>query len=217
LRAVIFDLDETLIHSGIDFKKMKSLTIEFLESMGVKPCLLSTRMLNLEIINIVTEDLRMKGLSREEIQRVLAKVAEIMNEVELESLDKATLIEGVPETLRALKARGLKVGIMTNGCREYAKKVLARFCLEKYVDAVVARTDVARPKPSPEHAFYVLKLLDVSAEEAVLVGDHWLDAECAKKSGLQFILVGRLEQNVEALRGYKYLVANSIIDIVHMV
>jgi len=217
LRAVIFDLDETLIHSGTDFKKMKSLTIEFLESMGVTPCLLSTHMLNLEIVNIATEDLRMKGLSEEEVQRVLAKVAEIMNQVELESLDKATLIDGVPETLKALKARGLKVGIMTNSCREYVKKVLARFCLEKYVDAVASRTDVARPKPSAEHAFYVLKILGVSAEGAVLVGDHWLDAECAKKSGLQFILVGKPEQNVEALKGYKYRVANSIIDIVNMV
>jgi len=216
LRAIIFDLDETLIHSGIDFKKMKSLTIEFLESMGVKPSLLSTHMLNLEIINIATEDLRLKGFSREEIQRVLDRVTEIMNQVELESLDKAALIEGVPQTLKALKARGLKVGIMTNGCREYAKKVLARFCLEIYVDAVAARTDVAMPKPSPKHAFYLLKLLDVSPEEAVLVGDHWLDAECAKKSGLKFILVGRPKENVEALKGYEYQVANSIVDIVNM-
>jgi len=217
LRAVIFDLDETLIHSGTDFKKMKSLSIKFLESIGVKPCLLNTRMLNLEIINIATEDLRTKGFSEQEVQQVLAKVTEIMNQVELESLDKAILIEGVPETLRALKARGLKVGIMTNSCREYAKKVLARFCLEKYVDAVGARTDVERPKPSAEHAFYVLKLLDVSAEEAVLVGDHWLDAECARRSGLKFVLVGTLEQDMEALKGYEYQVANSIMDIVNMV
>jgi len=62
LRAVIFDLDETLIHSGIDFKKMKSETIKFLQGVGVAHELLNNRMLNVEITRVAVENLRGKGL-----------------------------------------------------------------------------------------------------------------------------------------------------------
>ena len=62
LRAVIFDLDETLIHSKIDFKKMKFEIISFLQYMGVTPGLLNDRMLNVEITRVAVENLRGKGL-----------------------------------------------------------------------------------------------------------------------------------------------------------
>ncbi len=217
MRAVIFDLDETLIHSGIDFKKMKSETIEFLERVGVTHGLLNDRMLNFEIVRLAVDNLRGKGFSQEEINRVLAKVTKIMNQVELESLHGATLIEGVPETLKAMKTKGLKVGIMTRGCREYTEKVLAKFGLRKYVDAVVARDDVEKPKPDPEHAFHLLRLLCVPVEEALLVGDHSSDAECAKKAGLKFILFRRRDQEIEALEEYDYKAISNIRDIVNIV
>ena len=120
-----------------------------------------------------------------------------MNEVELESLDGASLIPGVPETLRALKERELKLGLMTRSCREYAEKILERFNIRKYFDAVIARDDVENPKPDPAHAMRLLDLLDVSAEEALFIGDHWSDAECAKRSGLKFVLFSREEDNLQ--------------------
>jgi len=217
LRAVIFDLDETLIHSRINFKNMKSKIIDFLQSIGVTHGLLNDRMLNFEIISLAVENLRKKSFSEEAIRRFLAEVTGIMNHVELDSLDGATLIDGVPETLKALKAKGLKIGVMTNSCREYAEKVLARLGLDKYVDAVAARDDVEKPKPNPEHALHLLRLLDVSVNEALFVGDHWLDAECARKSGLKFVLVGRRDQNIEALKECDYQAVNNIKDIVNIV
>ena len=217
MKAVIFDLDETLIHSKIDFKKMKFRIIKFLQCVGVTHGLLSDNMLNVEIIRAAIENLRRKGFSKEEIQRGLAKVTEIMNQVELESLDGVTIIDDVSETLKALKAKGIRIGIMTNSCREYTEKVLAKFGLKKYVDAVVARDDVKEPKPSPEHAFHVLRLLGVSIDDALLVGDHWEDAKCAKESGLKFILVRRQGLGLKALKEYDCQAVNSIRDIVNIV
>ena len=214
MRAIIFDLDDTLVHSRIDFAKMKSETIKFVQSVGVTPGLLNDRMLNFEIMRVSLENLRGKGFSEEEIQRVLAGVNEIMNQVELESFDRATVIDGVPETLGALKTRGLKIGIMTRSCREYTERVLAKFGLTKYVDAFAARDDVEKPKPSPEHAFHLLRLLDVPVEEALLVGDHWLDAQCAREAGLRFIMFRRQEQGTSASKESDYQIIKDIREIV---
>jgi phosphoglycolate phosphatase len=217
LRAVIFDLDGTLINSAIYFKEMRSRIIEYLQSVGVKQGLLNDRMLNFEITSIAVEQLRQKGFSEEQTEQVLEEVSHIMNQFELDSLKDATLVEGAPETLKALKVEGLKLGLMTRGCREYAEKVLARFELREFFDAVLARDEVENPKPNPKHAFRLLRLLGVSADETLSVGDHWLDAECAEKAGLKFVLVKRHGQITEALEKFSFHAVDSIRDIVKFV
>jgi len=191
LKTIIFDLDGTLINSAIPFKKMKTRIIKHLEDIGVTSGLLNEDMLNFEITRKAIDDLKSKGFSQKYIKKVLDEVSNIMNEVALESSDGASLIPGVPETLKTLKNQGLKLGLMTRSCRKYAEKVLEKFDLRKYFDAIIARDDVEYPKPDPSHAIRLLELLNVHAEEAMFVGDHWSDAECAKRSGLKFVLFER--------------------------
>jgi len=191
LKAVIFDLDGTLINSAIPFKKMKRLVIRYLEDAGVTHGLLNDEMLNSEITSLAAEDLKVRGFPERYIKRVLSGVSDLMNRIEIESLDAASLIDGVPEALRLLKERGFRIGLLTRSCREYAEKILRRFNIRGYFDAILARDDVEYPKPNPTHALELLKLLNVSARDAVFIGDHLSDIECAVKSGMKFILFRR--------------------------
>jgi len=216
LRAVIFDLDGTLINSAIPFKEMKSKVITYLQANGVTAGILNENMLNSEIVNLAVGNLQPKGFSENKISEVLAQVSRIMNEVELQSIVNATLIEGVPETLQVLEEQGLKLGVMTRGCREYTQGVLTKFGLWRFFNAVVARDDVNQPKPNPEHAFYLLKLLGVKPQETLFVGDHWSDAECASQAGLRFVLVGR-RQGIEKVLELGYQAIDNINDIVKFI
>ena len=191
LKAVIFDLDGTLINSAIPFKKMKRLVIRYLEDAGVTHGLLNDEMLNSEITSLAAEDLKARGFPERYIKRVLSGVSDLMNRIEIESLDAASLIDGVPEALRLLKERGFRIGLLTSSCREYAEKILRRFNIRGYFDAILARDDVEYPKPNPTHALELLKLLNVSARDAIFIGDHLSDMECAVKSGMKFILFRR--------------------------
>ena len=213
LKAVIFDLDGTLINSAIPFKEMKRKVIAFLHANGVDDRLLNEDMLSAEIIDLAICYLQRKGSSENQVSEILFQVSNIMNEVELQSTGNATLIEGVPQTLLVLKERGLKLGVMTRGCREYTRKILTKFSLNRYFDAVVARDDVDQPKPNPEHAFHVLKLLGVKAQETLFIGDHWSDAECAKQAGLNFVFVSH-GQGVEKVQELGYPIIDNINDVV---
>jgi phosphoglycolate phosphatase len=214
LKAVIFDLDGTLINSAIPFKEMKRMIIKRLEAIGVTQGLLNDEMLNFDIAQNALQDMRSKGFKQQRIQQAFDEMSEIMNAFELKSIDKATLVRGVPETLKTLKTRKIKLGVMTRSCREYAEKLLAKFGLRNFFDAVVARDDVANPKPDPEHAFHILRLLGVSPQETLYVGDHWSDAECASRAGLKFVLVGqKTKESVELVHKLGFEAVDEIDEI----
>jgi len=217
LKAVIFDLDNTLIRSKINFRRMKCEIINFLLEVGVPPNELSERMLIFEIIKVAVKNLYERGFTEKEIQSVLTKITEIMNRIELESLDEnLTMMEGALKTLRRLKELNLKIGVITNSCREYAERTLTKFGLRSYIDSVVARDDVKEMKPSPEHALHLLNLLGVNNEEAIFIGDHWLDAECARRAGIRFILIEKGE-NPRMKGGYKCRKIGSLWEIINLI
>ena len=139
-----------------------------------------------------------------------------MNEIELEAIEDAKLIDGVVETLVKLGELGLKIGIFTRSCRQYANKILEKFELERLIDAVAARDDVLKPKPDPEHPRYLMEILGVKSSETVMVGDQTTDALCAKNVGTRFFLVPKRNTNLMAFKEYCYETLRNIRDIVYI-
>lgn len=201
-----------MINSAIPFREMKRKVIAYLQANGVEEGLLNEEMLSTEIIDLAANFLKRQDSSEKQVSDVLTQVSNIMNEVEIQSAGNATLIDGVPQTLRALKGRGLKLGVMTRGCRQYTHAILTKFGLSRFFDAVAARDDVDQPKPNPEHAFHLLKLLGVKAEETIFVGDHWSDAECAKQAGMKFVFVSH-GQGAEKVRELGYPIVDNVNDV----
>ena len=209
-KAVIFDLDGTLIHSEIDFPKMKRRIIRLLEASGVKSGLLTEEMLNYEIEKLATENLTEKGLPAAEIKRILQEVAKIMNEIEMEAINGTRISNEAVQTLEELKNLGFKLGIITRSCREYAINIIEKFSLQRLIDAVAARDDVLKPKPSAEHPLHLMKILGVKPSQTVLVGDHPMDALCAQNTGIKFFLIVRTDTDLKSFKGYNYEILQNI-------
>jgi putative hydrolase of the HAD superfamily len=94
-------------------------------------------------------------------------------------------VPGAGETLRQLRGRGLRLGVVANW--DFAlPEHLGRLGLDGLVDTVVtsARAGVAKPDP----AIFELALaeLGVDAERALHVGDEPCDEEGARAAGLAF-------------------------------
>jgi len=77
----------------------------------------------------------------------------------------------VAETLSALRARGLKLGVVTDAHNGNALKRLKKAGLEKFFDAVITMDMHGKAKPSPEPFLLSMSKLGVNASETMLVGD----------------------------------------------
>jgi HAD superfamily hydrolase (TIGR01549 family) len=186
LKAVLFDLDGTLVHSTVNFIKLKNQTIDHLTREGLSPNLFSTEMKTYDILQLASVHLKKRGYLEQDVARVFNKIEWIWNRIELESVNKTVCINGVKKTLRKLKECGLKIGVVTRGCRQYAKEALQNSSLLNLVDVIVGRDD-APPKPRPDPLIKALRMLGFRADEAVMIGDGIDDAQCAKSSKVHFI------------------------------
>ncbi|MGB9134680.1 MAG: HAD-IA family hydrolase [Candidatus Bathyarchaeia archaeon] len=81
------------------------------------------------------------------------------------------LYPDVEETLRMLKQRRLKVGLVTNGLESDVREVLPRVGLTGFFDVEVTSNLAGRIKPHREIFIHALEKLGVKPQEAMYVGD----------------------------------------------
>ena len=94
-------------------------------------------------------------------------------------------IDGVAETLAALKQRGIKMAVVTSKKRPAAIRDLGCYDLVKYFDTIIACDDCAENKPLPGPSLMALKQLTLSGAECLAVGDSPFDLQSARGAGCQ--------------------------------
>ena len=99
-------------------------------------------------------------------------------------------------TLRFLKANGFKTGIVTTRGSKSALRLIESHGFEDLIDVVVTRDDCKERKPSPEPINQALKLLGVTSNTAIYVGDIDDDIRAANAAGCSSVLIGEIEINV---------------------
>ena len=92
---------------------------------------------------------------------------------------------GVPETLRALAARGLKLAVVTSKHKALALHGLEICGLGAWLPLCIAPEDVARPKPHPEPVERALACLGVPGDRALFVGDSPHDVAAGRAAGVR--------------------------------
>jgi putative hydrolase of the HAD superfamily len=104
----------------------------------------------------------------------------------------AKLDAEAPNVLRKLHEK-YKLALVSNfAIPEYGWKLLDKFSLKRFFDAVIISGDVNRRKPSPEIFEKALKSLNVEVSRAVFVGDTLdLDVMGPKSVGTNTILIKR--------------------------
>ncbi|MFD2214702.1 pyrophosphatase PpaX [Metabacillus endolithicus] len=91
--------------------------------------------------------------------------------------------ETVFETVKTLKEKGFKLGIVTTKIRATVNMGLTLTKLDQFFDVVVTLDDVENAKPHPEPVLKALEQLGSKPEEAIMVGDNHHDVEAGKNAG----------------------------------
>lgn len=194
LKAMVFDLDGTLIDSKIDYERMAGMIREVLSTAGVADEHLSDRRKIYQIIRGGDRVLAEMGVDSERRPVITAEMVKIMNRVELEGAYLSKPMRNAGETLLALRQRGLAIGVATRGCREYAIESMRLTGLNGYVDKCLARDDTPYPKPDPRHLLDVIIHLKSDPSEVIFVGDTSTDLETAEAARVNFIGYKRDEE-----------------------
>lgn len=199
LRAALFDLDGTLVHTHIDFGAMKGAILAIATEAGIETEPLRSRD-SLAIVRDVRDRLGA------EAPRFAARCEAAMVACELAALEGAEEAYDAGRLLAALRARGIRIGIVTRNSRVAVEMLLQRIPLSH--DVLLTRDDVPRTKPDPLHLQMALERLGADAAEAIMVGDHPMDIVAGRAAGMRAIAIahGKLdERTFDACPPYCFL------------
>lgn len=96
---------------------------------------------------------------------------------------------GTIEGIKALRAAGIKVGLVTNKWHDLAVEFLEHQGILSLFDVIVAGDDCPRNKPAPDMLEKAMRDLGVTKEESIMVGDSRNDALAARAAGVREALV----------------------------
>jgi phosphoglycolate phosphatase len=179
IRAVVFDLDGTLVRSAGEIAE--ALARAFGE-LGVKPVPLATveTLIGRGVRSTVERGLALagaKGVDLEDaIHRFEGHYAKTVG-------TSATLYPGVLEGLRAMHDRKLNLGVVTNKPRSFTLKLLERFGIAGFMDTIVAGDDGFAKKPAGDMILAACAKLGTDAAHTLVIGDSENDALAARNAG----------------------------------
>jgi phosphoglycolate phosphatase len=187
-KAIVFDLDDTLVDSRKDYSKFRKAAISELRKLGVVQSALEPDGTVLANILKGKDYLRRTSDSYDE-RELDDRLNSVLNQVEMEHIADAQVIPGAHQAVESALENGMVVAVLTRASRIYTMEVLKAMELNGMITACLCRDDYPfeEAKPNPISMRRLAEMISVSPSECIVVGDHPMDAECAKACGAQFV------------------------------
>jgi phosphoglycolate phosphatase len=185
-KAVVFDLDGTLVDSAQDIARAINAGFEV---MGTPPFTAVDvhRLVGEGAIVAINRAAQEAGVALTDekralvLERFFAKYREV-------SAEGNGLYPGARELLTALRARGVKTALCTNKAEPVAHIAVKALGIADLLDVVVGARDDRPRKPFPDMVRACIDPVGVSAHEAVMIGDSKADLGAARAAGLPIVL-----------------------------
>jgi HAD superfamily hydrolase (TIGR01509 family) len=175
LSAILFDLDGTLVDSYALYLEAYRRALE--PRLGRRPVLEDfVRHRPSSELHFLRQWV---GGAAEECHREMQRHYRDLHGTHCEGL-----YEGVREMLTALRAGGVRLGIVTGKGRVTWEDTHEQLDLGDF-EVVVTEDDVERPKPHPAGLQLALETMGISPAEAIYVGDSVTDMEAGRAAGMR--------------------------------
>jgi 2-phosphoglycolate phosphatase len=182
LRAVLFDLDGTLVDTADEFIP----AVQGLRAEHGHPAMDPQR-IRASVSNgaraLISLGLDMPE-DAPEFESKRLRLLELYSEV---LGTRAAPYPGIALLLARLQERGIAWGISTNKPRIYTEALLARLAIQPPPGSVVCPDDIGNRKPHPESLYRNCRDLHCAPHEAIYIGDHLRDIEAGRRAGMYTI------------------------------
>ena len=184
MKAVLFDLDGTLIDTAADFIRIIQQMCREEGRPLVAPEMIRTQVSEgaRAMVKLVYPELQLEDpVFLQHRQRFLDMYgADIAVDTDL--------FDGMYPLLEQLEAQDIPWGIVTNKPRWLSEALLKALNLTERCAVLVCPEDVTRTKPDPEPMYLAAKQLNLAAEDCIYVGDHPRDIDAGRHSQMPTIL-----------------------------
>ncbi|AXY61565.1 HAD family hydrolase [Acinetobacter sp. WCHAc010052] len=184
MKAVLFDLDGTLIDTAADF-------IRIIQEMCRQE---GKAVVDAELIRTqVSEGARaMVKLVYPELEVedpvFLAHRQRFLNLYGQDIAVDTDLFTGMYPLLETLEQHQIPWGIVTNKPRDLSESLLEALNLTERCAVLICPEDVSRTKPDPEPMYLAAEQIQIIAKDCIYVGDHPRDIDAGRNAGMYTIL-----------------------------
>lgn len=195
-KAVLFDWDNTLIHSWPTIHQALSDTFT---EWDMEPWTL------MQVKERVGKSLRdaFPEIFGEAWERAGAFYIDRFRALHLEQME---VMPGALAVLEYMRAASPFVGVVSNKRGESLRKEAEHLGWQQYFDVMIGASDASHDKPHPAPALLALEGSGVTmGREVWFIGDTIVDLECAQAGGMTAILYGdAVPESAGIYRGYAF-------------
>lgn len=202
-KAVIFDLDGTLLNSLIDIMDSVNFVLE--EYNLPIHSLDEYKMFIGNGIEVLAKKSLKDNFSKVNFDKFLQRVRTIYSQRQIE---KTKPYDGIIDMLVKLNKQGIKIAVLSNKPNEFTQLVVSNFFNNIKFDIILGSRENIPIKPNPQAVNEIIDFLKIEKENVVFVGDTSTDILTAKNANIKSIGVSWGFRTVDELKksGADYII-----------
>ncbi len=186
LRAILFDLDGTLVDSGQDLAAAINRMLHDLE-LPPLPQRQIIRYVGDGVLSLIARAIAAAGVLQGSLPLAAAAATTALPIFRAHYLahlhDATALLPGAAELLEFV-APHARIGVVTNKPEEPARKLVAALGIAPYLTILLGGDSLPTKKPDPAMILHALRCCDTPAKNAIMVGDGITDAQAGRAAAV---------------------------------
>ncbi|PPC87662.1 MAG: phosphoglycolate phosphatase [Methylotenera sp.] len=187
VKAVMIDLDGTLIHTAPEIARAANVMLAALNLPNLTPKKVE-KFIGEGAATLIARCLTQQ-LNAEPTQELLTTAKPLFFDAYAQIVAESKPYPQVTQALQLFKKMGLKLACITNKPTAFTIPLLEKSGLLPYFDVVVAGDTLQRKKPDPDQIFFVCEKFSILQSDAVLIGDSKTDIAAARSAGCRIFAV----------------------------